>query len=132
MHMFKRFSHSFKPARDKTEERVLNLFGYLLHDFGFSCAKELLGDAVDKDGKFFFYGPLNAYQFYNEKLCINILHSLQRDDYNVYITDKKSDEQVYIKNGIEVPSCLAYDLPLFAKEIKESILNCGELYGHRI
>lgn len=121
-----------KPASDETEERLLSLFGFMLSDFGFSYAREALGNAVDKDGKFIFYGPLNAYQFYNEKICISILHLVQRDEYNVYITDKKSDDQVYIKNGIEVPSHLAYDLPLFAKEMKESILNCGELYGHRI
>ena len=130
--MFKWLANLFRPTPDKIEERLLALFDFLLNNYGFSYSKEELGNAVDKDGKFFFYGPLNAYQFYNKEICISILHLAQRDDYNVYITDKKSDDQVYIKNGIEMPSYLAYDLPLFAKEIKESILNYGELYGYKI
>lgn len=130
--MFRWLAPIVKPDSDNTEERLLNLFDFMLRDFGFSYAREELGNALDKDGNFIFYGPLNAYQFYNEKLCISILHLVQRDDYNVFITDKKSDDQVYIINGVEVPSRLAYDLPLFANELKESFLNGGDLYGYRI
>ena len=130
--MFKWISNLFKPTPDKIEERLLSLFDFLLNTYGFSYSKEELGNAVDKNGKFIFYGPLNAYQFYNENLCINILHLVQRDDYNVYITDKKSTDQVFIINGIEIPSELAYNLPLLAKEIEESILNYGTLYGYNI
>ena len=86
---------------------------------------------LDKNGKFIFYGPLNAYQFYNENLCINILHLVQRDDYNVYITDKKSADQVFIKNGTEIPSELAYHLPLLAEEVKQAVLNRSEWNGYK-
>lgn len=113
------------------EERLLSLFDFLLNTYGFSYSKEELGNAVDKSGKFIFYGPLNAYQFYNENFCINILHLVQRDDYNVYITDIKSADQVFIINGIEVSSELAYNLPLFAEEVKKAVTNHSVLYGYR-
>lgn len=130
--MFKWFANLYKPAPDKVEERVRELFDFLLKNYGFLYSKENLGNAMDKNGKFIFYGPLTAYQFYNNNVCINILHLVQRDDYNVYITNKKSTDQAFIINGTEVPACLAYNLPLFAKKIEESILSCGELYGYRI
>lgn len=130
--MFKWLANLFKPTPNKIEEQLLVLFAFLLNNYGFSYSKEELGDAVDKSGKLIFYGPLNAYQFYNENICISILHLVQRDDYNVYITDKKSVDQVFIINGTELPSKLAYNLPLLAKEIEHSISNHGELYGYRV
>ena len=130
--MFQWLSSMFKPASDKVEETLLELFDFLISDYGFEYKKEMLGDAIDKGGKFFFCGPLNAYQFYNENVCIHILHLVQRDDYDVYITDKKSVDQVYIRNGIEVPSRFAYHFPLLAREVKESVLNCGKVFGHSI
>jgi len=129
--MLKWIANLFKPTPDKIEERLLSLFDFLLNTYGFSYSKEELGNAVDKSGKFIFYGPLNAYQFYNENLCINILHLLQRDDYNVYITDKKSADQVFIKNGTEIPSELAYNLPSLADEIKQVVLSHCEWHGYR-
>ena len=129
--MFKWFANLFKPTPDKVEDRLLSLFDFLLNTYGFSYSKEGLGNAVDKSGKFIFYGPLNAYQFYNEKLCLNILHLVQRDDYNVYITDKKSSDQVLIINGTEIPSELAYNLPLLAEEVNYAVSNHSELYGYR-
>ena len=129
--MLKWIANLFKPTPDKIEERLLSLFDFLLNTYGFSYSKVELGNAVDKSGKFIFYGPLNAYQFYNENLCINILHLLQRDDYNVYITDKKSADQVFIKNGTEIPSELAYNLPSLADEIKQAVLSHCEWHGYR-
>ena len=129
--MFKWISNLFKPTPDKIEERLLSLFDFLLNTYGFSYSKEELGNAVDKNGKFIFYGPLNAYQFYNENLCINILHLVQRDDYNVYITDKKSANQVFIKNGTEIPSELAYNLSSLADEVKQAVLNRLKWHGYR-
>ncbi|MBR3815561.1 MAG: hypothetical protein IKJ27_02415 [Clostridia bacterium] len=127
--MFKWIANLFKPTPDKIEERLLSIFDFLLNTYGFSYSKVELGNAVDKSGKFIFYGPLNAYQFYNENLCINILHLVQRDDYDVYITCKKSADQVFIINGIEVPSELAYNLPLLAEKVKQAVANHSELYG---
>lgn len=129
--MFKWFSNLFKPAPDRIEERLLSLFDFLLNTYGFSYSKEKFGNAVDKSGNFIFHGPLNAYQFYNENLCINILHLVQRDDYNVYITGKKSADQVFIKNGTEIPSELAYNLPSLADEIQQVVLSHREWHGYR-
>ena len=129
--MFNWITSLFKPAPDRIEERLLSLFDFLLNTYGFSYSKEELGNAVDKSGTIVFYGPLNAYQFYNENLCINILHLVQRDDYNVYITDKKSADQVFIKNGTEIPSEFAYNLPLLAEEVKQAVINHLEWHGYK-
>lgn len=129
--MPKWIANLLKPVPDKIEERLLSLFDFLLNTYGFSYSKEELGDAVDKSGKFIFYGPLNAYQFYNDNLCINILHLVQRDDYNVYITDKKSSDQVFIINGAELPAELAYHLSLLAEEIKKAVSNHSKFCGYR-
>ena len=101
----------FKPPVDKTELRIKELFQFLFDDYGFSYAKTDLGKLVDKSGKIIFYGPLYAYQLYNENLCINIVKLVQRGDYDIYITEKASDDQHYIFDGIHLPSNLAYDLP---------------------
>ena len=130
--MFKWISNLFKPSPDQIEERLLALFDFLLDTYGFSYSKEELGNAVDQHGKFVFYGPLNAYKIYNENSCINILHLVQRDDYTVYITEKKSADQVCIIKGVEIPSELAYNLPLLAEEVRKAVANHTELYGFRL
>ena len=89
----------FKPPVDKTELRIKELFQFLFDDYGFSYAKTDLGNLVDKSGKIIFYGPLDAYQLYNENLCINIVKLVQRGDYDIYITEKASDDQHYIFDG---------------------------------
>ena len=121
----------FQSEPDPVEERLLELFDFLLSDHGFAYTKTDLGNAVDRNGKFSFCGPLNGYQFYYGKFCINILHLVQRDDYNVYITDRQSTDQVYLLNSTEIPSRLAYDLPALAEEIKDAIAH-RELFGHPI
>ena len=129
--MFKWIANLLKPAPDKIEEQLLSYFDFLLNNYNFIYCKVKLGNAVDKNGKFFFYGPLNAYQFYNENVCINILHLVQRDDYNVYITDQKSVNQVYIRNGTEISSELAYNFSLFAEEVKQAVLKHSEWNGYK-
>ena len=129
--MFKWIANLLKPVPDKIEEQLLSNFDFLLNNYNFIYCKVKLGNAVDKNGKFFFYGPLNAYQFYNENVCINILHLVQRDDYNVYITDQKSVNQVYIRNGTEISSELAYNFSLFAEEVKQAVLKHSEWNGYK-
>lgn len=130
--MFLWLSKLFKTPADKNEKTILELFGFMIDDYGFSYTKNDLGNAVDKDGHFVFYGPLDSYHIYNDKLCINILYLVQRQDYNIYITNAYSTNQVYLRNGTEVPSHLAYNLPLFASEVKTSIMNDGTVYGQKI
>lgn len=133
--MFKRFLSLFRSSVDtvdKNEEALKELFGFLLDDYGFHFAKCDLGNAVDKSGRFFFYGPLDAYFIYNKMVCINVLYLVQRQDCNIYITDIYKADQVHIRNGIEVPSHLAYDLNDFADKVKKSVINDGEIYGLKI
>ena len=122
----------FKPPVDKTELRIKELFQFLFEDYGFSYAKTDLGNLVDKSGKIIFYGPLDTYQLYNENLCINIVKLVQRGDYDIYITEKASDDQHYIFDGIHLPSNLAYDLPLFASHVKSELLNRKTIFGKSI
>ncbi len=125
--MFKWFKNLFKSDFDGVEEKLLKTFNFLINDYNFSYSKTNLGNLTDEDGNFIFYGPYNAYQFYNESVCINILHLVQRGEYDVYITDRKSCDQIYIREGTKIPD----NFPLLADKVKESIPN-GELFGHKI
>ena len=130
--MMKWIQRLFKPPVDETELRIKELFQFLFDDYGFSYVKTDLGNLVDKSGKIIFYGPLDAYQLYNENLCINIVKLVQRGDYDIYITEKASDDQHYIFDGIHLPSNLAYDLPLFASQVKSELLNRKTIFGKSI
>lgn len=127
--MFNWFQKMFRIHEDRIEEVIKELFRFLLDDYGFYFAKSSLGDAVDQNGEFFFYGPLDAYCIYNERLCINVLYLVQRQEYDIYITDAYKADQIYIRNGIQVSNCQAYDLSSFAAEVKNSVVNSGEIYG---
>ncbi|MBQ2806768.1 MAG: hypothetical protein IJF08_06930 [Clostridia bacterium] len=122
----------FKPPVDKTELKIKELFQFLLDDYGLSYIKTDLGDLVDKNGKIIFYGPLNVYQIYNDNLCINIVNLVQRGDYDIYITEIASDDQHYIFDGMHLPSNLAYNLPLFASQVKSELLNGKTIFGKSI
>ena len=122
----------FKPPVDKTELKIKELFQFLLDDYGLSYTKTDLGDLVDKNGKIIFYGPLNAYQIYNDNLCINIVNLVQRGDYDIYITEIASDDQHYIFDGMHLPSNLSYNLPLFASQVKSELLNGKTIFGKSI
>ena len=87
MFVFNWLQKMFRIHEDRIEEVVKELFRFLLDDYGFHFAKSSLGDAVDQNGEFFFYGPLDAYCIYNERICINVLYLVQRQEYDIYITD---------------------------------------------
>ena len=128
VNMLKWIKKLFEPPIDKTELRIKELFRFLLDDYDFSFAKVALGNLVDENGKLIFYGPLNAYQIYNDNLCINIVNLVQRGDYDIYITENQSVDQHYIFNGLSLPSHLAYDLSLFASQIKTEILKSRTIF----
>ena len=130
--MFNWIKKLFEPPIDKTELKIKDLFRFLFDDYGFSFAKVDLGNLVDKDGKLVFYGPLNAYQIYNDNLCINIVNLVQRGDYNIYITEKVSVDQHYIFDGSSLPSYLAYDLSLFSSQVKSELLRSKTICGKSI
>lgn len=112
------------------EDRLRTLFDFMLRDHGFQFARNELGDVRDPNtGKRVFYGPYNAYSIYNQSICINILHLVQRDDYEIFITDTYRADQRYIHSGRREDSRFAYHLDLYAAQIREAIEGSGELYG---
>ncbi len=127
--MFGKIKKIFKTDNDSIETKIKELFCFLIDDYGFSFTKNDLGNLLDKNGRLVFYGPLYAYQIYNDRICINILYLVQRQDYNIFITDKYSKDQQYIHDGVEVPSDLAYDLVGFASKIKSEILSQKTICG---
>ena len=119
----------FKPPVDKTEVEIKTIFQFLFDDYNFSFSKIDLGNLVDKNGKLIFYGPLYAYQIYNNNICINIVNLVQRGDYDIYITENRSTDQHYIFDGLHLPSYLAYHRQIFANEIKNELTNSKTIFG---
>ncbi len=130
--MIKWIKKLFEPPVDKIEIEIRTLFQFLIDDYGFTFAKTDLGNLVDKSGKLIFYGPLYAYQLYNNNLCINIVNLVQRGDYDIYITEKHSNDQQYIFDGLQLASYLAYHRQEFANEIKAELLNTRTIFGKDI
>ena len=130
--MIKWIKELFKPPVDRTEIGIREQFQFMFVDYGFSFDKVDLGNLVDKNGKVIFYGPLIAYQIYNENLCINIVNLVQRGDFDIYITEKVSDDQHYIFDGLSLPSNLAYNRPLFANQVKSELLSSKTIFGKNI
>lgn len=130
--MLKWIKKLFEPPIDKIEIEIKTLFQFLIDDYGFTFAKADLGNLVDERGKLIFYGPLYVYQLYNNNLCINIVNLVQREDYDIYITEDHTNDQHYIFDGLQLPSYLAYHLQEFANEIKVELLNTGTIFGKNI
>ena len=130
--MIKWIKELFKPPVDRTEIRIREQFQFLFDDYGFSFDKVDLGDLIDKNGKIIFYGPLIAYQIYNENLCIHIVNLVQRGDFDIYITEKVSDDQHYIFDGMLLPSNFAYDLPLFASQVKSELSRSKTIFRKNV
>ena len=122
----------FEPPIDKTEFKIREVFRFLLDDYDFSFVKTDLGNLVDENDKIIFCGPLDVYQLYNDNLCINIVILVQRNDRDVYITEKQSANQHYIFDGMHLQSNLAYDLPLLASQIKSELLSSKTVFGKSI
>lgn len=130
--MFQWLDKLFRSGPDEIAERIRELFAFLIEEHGFSFLAENLGDAVDRAGKFEFYGPLRAYVLCHEHVCINILYLVQREDYEIFITDVWKKDQVYIRNGTRIDDFYAYHLDRYADEVKASIAERGEICGRKI
>ncbi len=126
--MFRCLSRFFKPPVDTVMEEIRTQFDFLVRDYGFSFAKEDLGNMVGRDGKRIFYGPYYAYQFYRDGVCINILYLMQRQEYDVFLTAQKSKDQIYIRSGTKLLPHLSF----LAEELENALLTCREFYGWRI
>ena len=114
------------------ERKIMKHFSFMLTEYKFKFDKLELGDMVDENGKRWFYGPYNCYYLYNDKVCINFLHLVQRQDWNVYITQGVLSDQNLIKKGVEVPGRLCYNWPQLASEIKEELKKSNSIFGIQI
>lgn len=112
--------HSNEICCDE-EKNLMNYFTFLLTDHKFKFDKLELGDMVDENGKRIFYGPFNCYYFYNDRICINFMNLVQRQDWYVYITEEVLSDQNLICKGKKVPDELCYNWSLFATALKHEI-----------
>ena len=120
--------HSNEICCDK-ETNLMMYFTFLLTDYKFKFDKLELGDMVDETGKRWFYGPYNCYYFYNDKVCINFVNLVQRQDWNVYITEEVLSDQNLIRKGKKVPTELCYNWSLLASAIKDEAANSNSIFG---
>ena len=111
------------------EKKLMKYFSFLLTEYQFKFDKLELGDMVDENGKLWFYGPYNCYYFYNDKVCINFMNLVQRQDWNVYITHEVLSDQNLIKKGKEVPGKLCYNWLLLASVMKEELAKNNSILG---
>ena len=120
--------HSNEICCDK-ETNLMEHFTFLLTDYKFKFDKLELGDMVDETGKRWFYGPYNCYYFYNDKVCINFVNLVQRQDWDVYITEEVLSDQNLIRKGKKVPTELCYNWSLLASAIKDEAANSNSIFG---
>ena len=120
--------HSNEICCDK-ETNLMMYFTFLLTDYKFKFDKLELGDMVDETGKRWFYGPYNCYYFYNDKVCINFVNLVQRQDWDVYITEEVLSDQNLIRKGKKVPTELCYNWSLLASAIKDEAAKSNSIFG---
>lgn len=111
------------------EKKLMKYFSFLLTEYQFKFDKLELGDMVDEDGKLWFYGPYNCYYFYKDKVCINFMNLVQRQDWEVYITHEVLSDQNLIKKGKEIPGNLCYNWLLLASAIKDELAKNNSIFG---
>lgn len=128
----KKYAH-LRYSNRKDEEKLKLSFSFLLEKYGFKFAKNDLGNAVDKSGKFFFYGPVYCYSIYNENICLNIINLVQRQEYDLYVTREYRADQVYIRNGVYgYPAYNADNFAVLAEQVKQAIETSGEICGIKV
>ena len=130
--MFQWIRSWFQPPVDRREQAILEQFGFLIDSYGFQYRHTNLGDWLDRNGKFFFSGPLYVYQFYTEKVCLNLLYLVQRDEYYGYLTEKQRNDQLYIRKGKDILEPFGYELPSLAQAVEESLRVENKLLDHSI
>ena len=113
------------------EKMLMKHFDFLINDYGFKFDKLNLGNMVNENGKLIFYGPYNCYYFYNNKICINFINLVQRQDWEIYITQYISADQNFIKKGRDLPG-YCYKMPLMASVIKKELEEKKTILGFNI
>lgn len=79
-----------------------------------------------------FYGPVYNHCIYNDKICLNILNSVQRQEYSVFITETYSMNQARIRQGIRVADDWGEDLRVLAVMVRRSQFENGTIFGYNI
>lgn len=74
-------------------------FMFLLRDYDFSFNYMYFKNAVDKNDKFFYYGPVYCASFFKEGVSINFILLVQRGEWDVYVGDKFTTIQSEIRGG---------------------------------
>ena len=74
----------------------------------------------------------NFSYFYNEKICINFIHLVQRQDWEVYITNEVLLDQTLIRKGEKVRTDLCNNWSLFASIIKDEIINNNSIFNIKL
>ena len=118
-----------KIGNEKNKEEIQKIFDFLIENYDFQFSVADLGNAVDANGKFFFYGPVYCYSLWNGKVCINILELVQRQDFNIYITRELTQDQPIIRSGIAVENYLCYHWEELARQIKQELKENETIYG---
>lgn len=114
------------------EKEIMKYFTFLLTEYNFEFKKFNLGDLVDENEKRLFYGPCNCYYFYNEKICINFINLVQRQDWEVYITNEVFLDQTLIRKGKKVSTDLCYNWSLLASITKDKIINNNSIFNIKL
>lgn len=80
--------------------QIKEIFRFMLIEYGFKYKHNTFKTAVNKNNKFWFYGPVEAYSFYNEEGCLTIFRLVQRDEWNLSVSRKYSNEQATLRDEI--------------------------------
>lgn len=127
-----RFNRKSNELCGDEEPTLIKYFGFLLTEYNFKFDKLDLGNMVDENGRLLFYGPDNCYYFYNDKVCLNFLNLVQKQDWSVYITKEVFSDRITIEKGKVLPNDLCYNFPLLASAIKDELLNHSSIFGFDI
>lgn len=102
---------------------------FLYSDYRFQFKLFEFDKLLDEDGEFLFYGPVYAYCFYRENICINIVELVQRQDLWVKITPSCVEDISYIERGKPDLANNIYDLDRYAEALQREAREKGSIYG---
>lgn len=122
---------AYRKSLCNDEKIIETYFAFLLNEYGFTYVKNDLGNAYDAEGRFFFYGPVYAHSLYNDKICFNILNLVQRQEYDLFVTNSYSTNQVRIRQGDHIDGW-GQNLRMLASMVKQTLTENGTVLGYEI
>lgn len=126
---FERKVRMREAGRDVTYETVRVYFAPLLETYGFRLARYELGDAVDRNGEFFFYGPVYDYLLYKENICLHILFLAQRGELDFFLTEQPLADQPYIRGGKDIGAKYGYSISVLSRALCQELEEKGTAFG---